>query len=84
MKKTTVSHAIAKDFLNPERETPINLSPKQASKRLNTSTWTIYKLNRTGELPYYHIGRLRRIPIEAIHSYQAAQLAKAKLGLERV
>lgn len=56
---------------------PAIMTVREAAAILKISRWMVYQLMNKGELAYYHIGRLRRIPVEAVRDYQSVQLAKA-------
>lgn len=45
---------------------PVLVTPEQAAKSLNVSRSVVYELLRAGDLRSVKIGRLRRIPTEAL------------------
>lgn len=45
------------------------LSPEEAAQLLGISRSRVYELLRDAELPSIKIGRLRRIPRQAVHAY---------------
>ena len=47
------------------------LSPEEAAQLLGLSRSRVYELLRDAELPSIKIGRLRRIPRQAVHAYVA-------------
>lgn len=55
-----------RDF--PER---VLLTVEEAAQRLGIGRTTAYSLVRNGELDSVHIGRLRRVPKEAVDNYAA-------------
>ena len=52
------------------------VSPRQALRLLDISNSSLYALLRSGELQSLHVGRSRRIPIEAIKEFVAKRLAE--------
>ncbi|GGU88328.1 helix-turn-helix domain-containing protein [Lentzea flava] len=58
--------------MNENTETPaehIVLTVEQAAKRLNIGRTLMYELVTTGAVESVHIGRLRRIPLQALTNY---------------
>jgi excisionase family DNA binding protein len=53
------------------------LTVEEAAQRLHLGKTTTYALLRAGEIESVRIGRLRRIPVDAINSY-AARLARGQ------
>ncbi|TWP51530.1 helix-turn-helix domain-containing protein [Lentzea tibetensis] len=49
----------------------IVLTVEQAAKRLNIGRTLMYELVSNGEVESVHIGRLRRIPLDALTRYVA-------------
>lgn len=49
--------------------TAIVLTVEEAAKRLRIGRTTMYALIRTGQIRSVPIGRLRRIPVSALHDY---------------
>ncbi|MFS8100881.1 excisionase family DNA-binding protein [Lentzea alba] len=49
----------------------IVLTVEQAAKRLNIGRTLMYELVSTGVVESVHIGRLRRIPLQALTNYVA-------------
>jgi excisionase family DNA binding protein len=49
----------------------IVLTVEQAAKRLNIGRTLMYELVSSGEVESVHIGRLRRIPLDALSHYVA-------------
>lgn len=47
------------------------LSVEQAAERLSIGRTTVYRLIKTGELQSVRVGRLRRIPADALDDYAA-------------
>jgi excisionase family DNA binding protein len=54
---------------------PILVSPRQALRLLDISNSSLYGLLRSGQLRSLHVGRSRRIPLEAIKEFVAKRLA---------
>ncbi|MEV6711950.1 excisionase family DNA-binding protein [Lentzea sp. NPDC051208] len=53
-------------------ETPVEhivLTVEQAAKRLNIGRTLMYELVSSGEVESVHIGRLRRVPLQALTNY---------------
>jgi excisionase family DNA binding protein len=48
---------------------PLLLTAEEAAELLNIGRCKVYDLLRAGELESVKIGRLRRIPREAVHDY---------------
>jgi excisionase family DNA binding protein len=65
------------------RLTPINLESKvlvsvdEAAALLSLGRTMVYTLVMSGDLPSIKIGRMRRIPVAALHAYVSRQLAMA-------
>ena len=57
------------------------VSPEEAAEALNVGRCTVYDLMRTGQLPSGKIGRLRRIPADAVREF-AKRLADEQGDLE--
>jgi excisionase family DNA binding protein len=55
---------------------PILVSPRQALRLLDISNSSLYGLLRSGQLRSLHVGRSRRIPLEAIKEFVAKRLAE--------
>ena len=53
----------------PAEVTAIVLTVEDAAKRLGISRTTMYGLIKAGEIRSVPIGRLRRVPIVALHEY---------------
>jgi excisionase family DNA binding protein len=49
---------------------------EEAARRLSVGRTTLYALLKEGEIPSVRIGRLRRIPTEALTDYTARLIAK--------
>lgn len=54
------------------------LTPADAAKRLDVSTWALYRLSRGNDpLPYVQLGpKMRRYRTEDIEAYVAARLVQ--------
>jgi excisionase family DNA binding protein len=53
--------------------TLVALTVEEAARRLGVGRTTMYALLASGEIPSVSIGRLRRIPAEALNDYVAAR-----------
>jgi excisionase family DNA binding protein len=53
------------------------LTVEQAADRLAVGRTTVYALLRTGELDSVKVGRLRRIPLDALRAYLARLTGQA-------
>jgi len=49
--------------------TKLLLTPNEAAQQLAVSRTKIYELMATGTLRSIHIGRLRRVPVEALRDF---------------
>lgn len=56
------------------------LTVEEAAHKLSVGRTTVYELMRRGELRYIFVGRVRRVPIEAISEFvvNAANAANAR------
>lgn len=64
--------------MNENTETPVEhivLTVEQAAKRLNIGRTLMYELVTTGVVESVHIGRLRRIPLQALTNYVSKLMA---------
>ncbi|WP_063775866.1 helix-turn-helix domain-containing protein [Streptomyces odonnellii] len=63
--------------------TLVALTVEEAARRLGVGRTTMYALLASGEIPSVTIGRLRRIPAEALSDYVAArtQIAQSTVAL---
>lgn len=63
--------------------TTVHLEPKvlvsvdEAADLLSLGRTMVYMLVMRGEIPSLKLGRMRRIPVTALHAYVARQLAEA-------
>jgi excisionase family DNA binding protein len=55
----------------------ILLTPMEAADALHIGRTKIYDLIRNGELVSIKIGKLRRVPVDAVHEYARRQLIEA-------
>ncbi len=55
----------------------IVLTVEEAAQRLHVGRTTMYALIKSGEIRSVPIGRLRRVPVSALHEYVNRQLANA-------
>ncbi|WP_329177273.1 helix-turn-helix domain-containing protein [Streptomyces sp. NBC_01477] len=53
--------------------TLVALTVEEAARRLSVGRTTMYALLASGEIPSVAVGRLRRIPAEALNDYLAAR-----------
>lgn len=58
--------------------TLVALTVEEAARRLGVGRTTMYALLASGEIPSVTIGRLRRIPAEALNVYVAARTQPAR------
>lgn len=49
--------------------TPLLLTPEVAAERLSCGRTKVYELIRTGALESVKVGRLRRVPVDALNAY---------------
>jgi excisionase family DNA binding protein len=61
----------------PNKVTAIVLTVEEAAELLGCGRTTMYGLIKTGEIASIPIGRLRRVPVGAIHEYVKRLLANA-------
>ncbi|MEW1911549.1 helix-turn-helix domain-containing protein [Kitasatospora sp. NPDC085895] len=64
-----MSTAIAPETPTEFDPTLVALTVEEAARRLGIGRTTMYALIRTGEVPSIPIGRLRRVPAEALPEY---------------
>ena len=57
---------------------PVLLTPEEAADALRVGRCTVYDLMRTGQLDSIKIGKLRRIPVDSVHTYLKRKLAEAR------
>ena len=50
------------------------LTPEEAAEALHVGRCTVYDLIRTNQLRSFKIGKLRRIPVDALHEYARRML----------
>ena len=55
----------------PVGDTRLLLTVLEAARRLNVSRSLMYELLAAGEIESVHVGRLRRIPVDALTAYVA-------------
>jgi excisionase family DNA binding protein len=65
--------------MEPQTTPRVMLTAEQAADALSIGRTTVYALIKTGELRSLLIGRLRRIPVDAITAY-TARLAAEQIG----
>lgn len=63
--------------------TLVALTVEEAARRLSVGRTTMYALIASGEIPSVAVGRLRRVPAEALSDYVAtrAQLTRSSVAL---
>lgn len=60
------------DWPEPDHATPrLLLTVEQAARRLNVGRSLVYQLMTSGELESVHVGRLRRVPADALATFVA-------------
>lgn len=59
---------------SPFDTTLILLTVEEAARRLSIGRTTMYALIGTGEVASVPVGRLRRVPVSALHDYTARLL----------
>lgn len=57
----------------PKDSTRVALTVEEAARRLGVGRTTMYALVASGEVQSVQIGRLRRVPVQALDSYIAAR-----------
>ncbi|QMU67131.1 helix-turn-helix domain-containing protein [Streptacidiphilus sp. P02-A3a] len=93
MSETTMSIALLADALGVSEQdllhlvrvtsstapdaTLVALTVEEAARRLGVGRTTMYALLASGQIPSVAIGRLRRIPAEALNAYVAARARTA-------
>jgi excisionase family DNA binding protein len=65
-----------RDLESPEDTTLVLLKVEEAARRLQIGRTLCYRLIRTGELEAVPVGRLRRVPADAVTEF-AAKLRRA-------
>jgi len=60
------------------QDTPLLVDVVEAARRIGCGRTTIYELIGSGELETVTIGRLRRVPVEAIAEYVERLRTQAK------
>jgi excisionase family DNA binding protein len=50
------------------------LTAEEVAEALHIGRCTVYDLIRTGQLQSFKIGKLRRIPVDAVHDYTRRML----------
>jgi excisionase family DNA binding protein len=54
------------------------LTPEEVAEALHVGRCTVYDLIRTHQLRSFKIGKLRRIPVDAVHEYARRMLEEAE------
>ena len=67
----------------PEQQTRVSpervlLTPEEAGEQLGIGRTMVYALIKAGDIDSVQIGRLRRIPVSAIHDYAARLIAQSR------
>jgi excisionase family DNA binding protein len=52
------------------------LTPEEVAEALHVGRCTVYDLIRTNQLQSFKIGKLRRIPVDAVHEFAKRMLAE--------
>lgn len=60
------------------QETVLLVDTSEAARRLGCGRTTVYQLITSGELESVSVGRLRRVPVDAITEYVARRREQAK------
>lgn len=53
------------------------LTAEEVAEALNVGRCTVYDLIRTGQLQSLKIGKLRRIPVDAVHEFARRMIAES-------
>lgn len=53
------------------------LTPEEVAEALHVGRCTVYDLIRTNQLQSFKIGKLRRIPVDAVHEFAKRMLAES-------
>ena len=53
------------------------LTPEEVADALHVGRCTVYDLLRTNQLQSFKIGKLRRIPVDAVHEFAKRMLDEA-------
>jgi excisionase family DNA binding protein len=53
------------------------LTPEEVAEALHIGRCTVYDLIRTNQLQSFKIGKLRRIPVDAVHEFARRMLEQA-------
>jgi excisionase family DNA binding protein len=54
------------------------LTAEEAAEALNIGRCTVYDLIRTGRIRSFKIGKLRRIPVDAVHEFARRMTDEAR------
>ncbi|MEU6848442.1 helix-turn-helix domain-containing protein [Actinacidiphila alni] len=66
-------HALDASTSPAHDSTLVAVTVEEAARRLSVGRTTMYALLASGEIPSVTVGRLRRVPAEALHAYVAAR-----------
>ena len=64
---------IPRGRLNSPELVKLLLTVEETAHKLSVSPATVYRVMARGELCYITVGRVRRVPVEAVGEYVAAQ-----------
>lgn len=56
------------------------LTAEEAAEALNIGRCTVYDLIRTGQIQSFKIGKLRRIPVDAVHEFARRMIEQDEEG----
>lgn len=59
------------------------ITPQDAAKRLAVHVRTLYRLLESGELRSFHVGRVWRIPVDAIQEYMDRASGKTSTAKDK-
>ncbi|MGV9881710.1 excisionase family DNA-binding protein [Streptomyces sp. NPDC003006] len=60
--------------------TLVGLTVAEAARRMGVGRTTLYKFIFSGEIPSAKVGRLRRVPVEAVNEFLQRRLSREDFG----
>lgn len=60
--------------------TLVGLTVAEAARRMGIGRTTLYKYVASGEIPSVKVGRLRRVPVEAVNAFLQRRLSSDGFG----
>ncbi|MFC7806110.1 helix-turn-helix domain-containing protein [Streptomyces olivaceus] len=60
--------------------TLVGLTVAEAARRMGIGRTTLYKYLSSGEIPSAKVGRLRRVPVEAVNDFLQRRLSREGFG----